>query len=36
MNKGIGGKQPQLRNGWYNLNGVRIVQFISFQDEDGK
>ena len=36
MNKGIGGKQPQLRNGWYNLNGVRTVQPMSFQDEDGK
>lgn len=22
MNKGIGGKRPQLRNEWYNLNGV--------------
>ena len=30
MNKGIGGKQPILRNGWYNLNGVRIVQPMSF------
>ena len=25
MNKGIGGKQPQLRNGWYNFNGMCTV-----------
>ena len=36
MNKGIGGKQPQLHNGWYNFNGVHIVQQMSFQDEEGK
>lgn len=36
MNKGIGGKQPQLRNWWYDLNGVRTVQPMSFQDEERK
>ena len=36
MNKGIRGKQPQLRNGWYNLNGMRTVQPMSFQDKEGK
>ena len=30
INKDIGGRQPQLRNGWYNFNGVCIVQLMSF------
>ena len=36
MNKSIEGKLAQLRNRWYNLNRVRTVQLISFQDKDGK
>lgn len=36
MNKGIGAKQPQLRNGCYNLNGEYIIQPMSFQDEKGQ
>lgn len=36
INKGIRGKQLQLRNGWYNLNGMRTVQPTSFQNEEGK
>ena len=35
-NKDVGGKQPQLRNGWYNLNGVQIIQPMNFQDEERK
>ena len=30
MNKDIKGKQPQLHNKWYNLNGMHIVQPINF------
>lgn len=36
MNKSIKSKQPQLRNRWYNLNKVYIVQPMSFQNEEGK
>ncbi len=35
MNKGIGGKQARLRDGWYYEDGVRKVQPMNFQDIDG-
>lgn len=35
MNKGIGGKQPWLRNGWFKKDGVRITQPMSFPKADG-
>lgn len=35
MNKGSGGKQPHLCDRWYNLEGVRHVQPMSFQETDG-
>ena len=36
INKNIGDKQPQLRNGWYNLNRVQSIQLMNFQDKDKK
>lgn len=35
MDKGIGGQQPWLRDGWYEIDGARIIQPMSFQKEDG-
>ena len=35
MNKRIGGQQPWLRDGWYEKDGARIIQPMSFQKEDG-
>ena len=35
MNKGTGGQQPWLRNGWFEKDGARIIQPMSFQKEDG-
>lgn len=36
MNKGIGSKQPQLRNWWYDLNRLWTLQSMSFQDKGRK
>lgn len=36
MNKNIGGQQAHLRTGWYEMNGIRYEQQMSFQDSDGK
>lgn len=35
MNKGPGGKQAQLRNGWYYLEGTRHEQAMSSQEING-
>ena len=35
MNKRIRGQQPWLRNRWYEKDGVRIIEPMSFQKEDG-
>ena len=35
MNKRVGGKQPWLRNGWFEQDGVRITQPMFFQKADG-
>ena len=35
MNKGVGGKQPWLCDGWFERDGVRITQPMSFQKADG-
>lgn len=32
--KKVGGKQPWLRNGWFQKNGIRIIQPIFFQKAD--
>lgn len=34
MNKGIGGKQVPLCNGWFDQNGTQIDQSMSFQEEN--
>ncbi len=36
LNKNIRGKQLQLRNRWYNLDGVHTVQAIIFQYDGRK
>ena len=36
MNKGIGGEQPQLRNGWFNRGDVEIDQPMNFQAANGQ
>lgn len=36
INKDIGSKESQLRNGWYNLNRSCTIQSMSFQDEKRK
>lgn len=36
MNKGPGGKQSQLRDGWFDYAGARVVQPMSFQQENGQ
>lgn len=36
MNRGTGGQQAQLRNGWFIDNGIVINQPMSFQGPDGK
>ena len=35
MNKRVGGKQPILRDGWYEENGIRIAHPMAFQDAQG-
>ena len=35
MNKGSGGKQAWLRNGFYHIGGVRFEQPMSYQDPHG-
>lgn len=35
MNKGSGGKQVWLRNGWFEREGIRIEQPMSYQEADG-
>ena len=35
MNKGPGGKQPQLRNGWYYSDGIRCEQAMSSLEPNG-
>lgn len=35
MNKGVGGQQPWLRNGWFEKDGEKQVQLMSFQNENG-
>ena len=35
MNKEMGGKQPILRDGWYEKDGVRVVHPMVFQDAQG-
>lgn len=35
MNKGTGGEQPWLRNGWFEKDGNHIIQSIFFQNYDG-
>lgn len=34
MNKRVGGQQPWLREGWFERDGARIIQPMSFQKED--
>lgn len=36
MNKGSGGKQRYLQNGWFDHEGVRTIQPMNFQDENGQ
>ena len=36
MNHGMGGKQLQLYNEWYNMNYLYTVYSINFQDEERK
>ena len=33
MNKGCGGKQPMLRNRWFDQRGTRITQPINFLND---
>ena len=33
MNKGCGGKQPILRNGWFDQGGTRITQPMNFLND---
>lgn len=35
MNKGVGGQQPQLRNGWFYHHDTQIDQPKDFQDNHG-
>lgn len=35
MNKGSGGKQVWLRNGWFEREGIRIEQPMSYQEANG-
>ena len=35
MNKGTGGQQSWLYNGWFEKDGAHIIQPMSFQKEDG-
>ena len=35
MNKSSGGKQPWLRNGWYDQDGCKFIQSMSFQNTSG-
>lgn len=34
MNKGTGGKQVQLRNGWFDCKDTRVDQAMTFQEKD--
>ena len=34
MNKGFGGKQPILHDGWFDRDGVQIIHLINFQQEN--
>lgn len=36
MNKGIKGKQPQLRNRWFEHQSIQYIQLINFEDENGQ
>lgn len=36
MNKGSGGKQPVLRDGWFDQDSVRIIHPMNFQQENGQ
>lgn len=36
MNKGVGGKQVQLRNGWFERNGVRVEQSMNYDEVNGQ
>lgn len=36
MNKGIGGQQPQLRNGWFDCGNIRVDQPMNFQEPNGQ
>lgn len=36
MNKGSGGKQPVLRHGSFDQDGVRIIHLMNFQQENGQ
>ena len=36
MNKSIGGKQAQLRNSWFDQEGVRIEQPMNYEEVNGK
>ena len=36
MNKGVGGKQPILRDGWYEGNSICIAHLMAFQNAWGK
>ena len=35
MNKGPGGRQPWLRNGWFKKDGIQIEHSMSFQKRNG-
>ena len=36
MNKGAGGQQPRLRNGWFYRHGIQVDQPIDFQGDNGQ
>lgn len=36
MNKGPGGKQSWLRNGWFEKDGMQVEQSMSFQEMNGQ
>ena len=36
MNKGVGGKQAQLRNGWFERGEVRVEQPMNYNEVNGQ
>lgn len=36
INKGAGGQQPQLRNGWFYCHGIQVDQPTDFKGDNGQ